>query len=142
MTRFRSPRATVLALVGAVVLVLAACGGGDDDDAGSTTSTTASTTTEPASSTTSAPAEPVSGDAVTIEDFDFAPKALLVTAGTTVTWTNDDASTHTATGDDGEFDTKSLSPGDSGELTFEEAGTFTYHCEIHPTTMKAEIIVE
>jgi plastocyanin len=141
MIRSRSPLATVLALLAAVVLVLAGCGDGDDD-AGSTTSTTASTTTEPASSTTSAPAEPVSGDAVTIEDFDFAPKALLVTAGTTVTWTNDDASTHTATGDDGEFDTKSLSPGDSGELTFEEAGTFTYHCEIHPTTMKAEIIVE
>jgi plastocyanin len=142
MTRRRAPLASVLALAGAIVLVLAACGGGDDDDAGSTTSTTASTTTEPTSSATSAPAEPVSGDGVTIKDFAFTPEALSVTAGTTVTWTNDDSSTHTATGDDGEFDTKSLAPGDSGEFTFEEAGTFTYHCEIHPSTMKASIIVE
>ena len=125
-----------------MVLVLAACGGGDDDDAGSTTSTTASTTTEPSSSSTSAPAEPVSGDAVTIKDFAFAPKALLVAAGTTVTWTNDDSSTHTATGDDGEFDTKSSRRETPGSSPSTRPAPSPYHCGIHPTTMKAEIVVE
>ena len=108
------------------------------------TSTTASSTTEPTSShhLVPRPDSRSSGDAVSIVDFDFAQGARWSAVGTTVTWTNDDSSTHTATGDDGEFDTASLPPGDSGEFTFEEAGTFTYHCDIHPTTMKAEIVVE
>ena len=117
MTRAPLPPASVAAPWSPVAadLVLAGCGGGDDDDAGTTTSTTASTTTDATiHAPPSAPADRSSGEAVTIKDFDFAPKALQVAAGTTVTWTNDDASTHTATGDEGEFDTASLAPGDSG----------------------------
>jgi plastocyanin len=144
MTRHRiRPLASVLALTCALGLGLGACGGGDDDDdagGGSSTTSTASTTTEAAPSS-SEPAGPVEGDAVTIANFDFGPNQLAVSPGTTVTWTNDDPTSHTATADDGQFDTGSLAPGDSGEFTFDEAGTFAYHCEIHPS-MTASVVVE
>src|SRR4051794_2344682 len=123
--------------------VLPGAGGGGDDDAGTNAPLTASsrTTTAPSSTTTTAPAvKPVEGDAVSIKDFAFGPMALQVAVGTTVTWSNDDETAHTATADDGTFDTKSLQPGSSGTFTFDRAGTFSYHCDIHPT-MKAEILV-
>jgi plastocyanin len=130
------------ALVLVAALVLAGCGGGGDDKTADTSSTTASTTTSTTEgSTTTAAPDAASGDAVSIKDFTFNPKDLRVAAGTKVTWTNDDTTTHTATGDDDEFDTGDLAPGDSGDFTFEQAGTFTYHCNIHPT-MKATITVK
>jgi plastocyanin len=135
----------IAAATAALVLVvaLAGCGGGGDDNSGSATteptSTTASTTTSTTASTTTG-AKPVEGDAVTVEDFSFHPENLQVSVGTTVTWTNRDSATHTASADDGLFDTKSMQPGTSHTFTFERVGTFTYHCNIHPT-MTAEIIV-
>jgi plastocyanin len=80
------------------------------------------------------------GAAVTIVDFAFQPASLEVTAGTTVTWTNSDAAPHTVTADNGEFDSGRLAPGASFSQTFDAAGTFTYHCEIHPQ-MAGTIVV-
>jgi plastocyanin len=57
-----------------------------------------------------------------------------VKAGTKVTWTNVDDFDHTATSDDGapaEFDTGDLGKDASGEFTFEEPGTYAYHCDVH-----------
>src|SRR5258708_4008529 len=51
----------------------------------------------PTGATTGAPAVPVAGNAVSILNFAFAPAALTVKAGTTVTWTNKDADSHTVT---------------------------------------------
>jgi plastocyanin len=126
-----------------VVAALVGCGGGGDDGGTSATSKPPSTTTTAPSSTTASTttrAKPVEGDAVTVKDFSFQPENLQVSVGTTVTWTNRDSATHTASADDGLFDTKSMRPGTSHTFTFERAGTFTYHCNIHPT-MTAEIIV-
>ena len=78
---------------------------------------------------------------VTIAGFAFAPATLSVPAGTTVTWTNQDATTHTATADDGtSFDCTPIGAGASMSFTFATPGTFAYHCAIHPT-MKATITV-
>ena len=41
---------------------------------------------------------------------------------------------------DGQFDSEVLNPGDSFMLTFPEAGTFSYYCEIHPS-MTGSVIV-
>ena len=79
--------------------------------------------------------------AVTIENFAFNPASVTVTAGATVTWTNNDAAPHTATGDGGEFDTGTIASGGSASVTFDTPGTYTYHCTIHPN-MTATIIVE
>ncbi len=72
------------------------------------------------------------GDAVTIANFAFGPASLSVAAGTTVTWTNDDSAAHTATADDGSFDSSSIAPGATFSQAFDTAGTFAYHCSIHP----------
>ncbi len=80
-------------------------------------------------------------ESIDIKNFAFAPKTLTVKVGTTVTWTNQDSVGHTATSDDGSFDTGLLAKGESGSVTFNEKGTFTYHCTPHPY-MKAKIVVE
>ena len=80
-------------------------------------------------------------DSVTIKNFSFTPQTLTVKANEKVTWTNQDSVAHSATADDGSFDTDLLAPGASGSFTFTKKGTFTYHCSAHPS-MKATIIVE
>jgi len=65
---------------------------------------------------------------------------ITVKVGAKVTWTNKDSTTHTATADKGAFDTDDIKVGSDASFTFSKAGTFSYHCSIHPT-MTAEIIV-
>jgi LPXTG-motif cell wall-anchored protein len=69
---------------------------------------------------------------VTISDFQFAPSAVTVNVGDTVTWTNDGPTPHSATANDGSFDTGIMEEGGSGSHTFTEAGTFSYICTPHP----------
>ena len=80
------------------------------------------------------------GRAVAIGEFKFVPEDVTVDAGTTVTWTNEDAAPHTATADDGSFDTGDLREGDAGRVTFRKAGSFAYFCEFHQF-MRATITV-
>ncbi len=98
--------------------------------AGYSTPTTPSTTTPP----------PLA-NAVTISNFSFAPATLNVPTGTTVTWTNNDSTTHTITSDTGAFSSGNLAPGGTFTHTFTSAGSFGYHCAIHPS-MKGTITVE
>ncbi len=80
---------------------------------------------------------------VTIANFAFMPTPLTIPVGTTVVWTNQDAASHTATSDPGSafaFDTGTLAKGQSGKVTFNQVGTFPYHCMIHPN-MVATVIV-
>jgi len=69
--------------------------------------------------------------AVRIAGFAFAPDSRSVKVGDSVTWTNQDGATHTVTADDGAFDSGNLAGGKSFSFTFDEAGTFAYHCNIH-----------
>jgi plastocyanin len=68
---------------------------------------------------------------VSIQDFQFAPGRLTVRAGTTVVWTNNGRARHTATADDGLFDSGSLSSGGVFEFTFDTPGTYAYFCRLH-----------
>jgi plastocyanin len=68
---------------------------------------------------------------VNISNFAFDPNVLEVTAGTTVTWTNNDGANHTVSADDGSFDSGSIGSGGSFSVTFDTPGTYTYHCNIH-----------
>jgi plastocyanin len=81
-------------------------------------------------------------EAVTIAGFAFSPAALTIEAGTTVTWTNQDSATHTATADDGSFDTGNIAQGQSVSITFDTPGTFTYHCSIHPNMVASITVTE
>jgi plastocyanin len=80
------------------------------------------------------------GSEVAIESFTFSPETVEITAGTTVTWTNNDEAMHTATADDGSFDTGAINQGETASVTFDEPGTYTYVCSFHPG-MKGTIIV-
>src|SRR5829696_8329480 len=70
---------------------------------------------------------------VAIEDFYFEPADAAIQPGDTIMWVNEGNTPHTVTSDDGQFDSEVLNPGESFMFTFPEAGSFTYHCEIHPS---------
>lgn len=118
----------------AMALGLSACGGGDDSDT--------STVTEPAESSTegngqSANAPAPSGEApraekVEIADFAYDPDPVTVQVGGKVTWLNQDSAPHTATAEDGSFDTGTLEEGKLKSETFKQVGTYEYICQIHP----------
>ncbi len=61
----------------------------------------------------------------------YSPDGVTVPVGGTVTWTNNDAITHTATANNSSFNV-SLPPGGSGSFTFKTAGSYPYYCAIHP----------
>ena len=82
------------------------------------------------------------GASVSIVDFAYGPASLSVSAGTTVVWTNTGNAPHSVTSDAvGQFDSSPncpspgpcLSPGQMFTHTFSAAGTFTYHCRVHPS---------
>lgn len=79
--------------------------------------------------------------AVKIDNFNFAPGALTVTAGTTVTWTNDDDSPHSVRERGGKFKSAALDTGDTFSQTFTAPGEYTYFCSIHPR-MTGKIVVK
>jgi len=62
----------------------------------------------------------------------FAPSPVSVQAGGSVTWTNNDNTAHTSTANNGAWNSGSIAPGRTFTMTFPSAGTFTYHCTIHP----------
>lgn len=80
---------------------------------------------------------------VTIDNFAFSPATVTVNVGDTVTWTNAEGGgiPHTATSDTGAFDTGSIPDGASSTaITFSTAGTFSYHCTIHPTMLGTVVV--
>ena len=69
---------------------------------------------------------------VTISDYKYTPPTITIHVGDKVTWNNDGPSSHTATANDGSFNTGVLSKGASASHTFTQTGTFGYYCQIHP----------
>ena len=79
---------------------------------------------------------------VQISGFKFTPSEITIKVGETVTWTNQDSAPHTVTSDLGnELGSNNLGRGQFYSHTFSQAGTFEYHCGVHPG-MKAKVIVE
>ena len=78
---------------------------------------------------------------VKIDNFTFAPAALTVKAGTTVTWENVDDIPHTVVATNRAFRSKALDTNDKFSFTFTTPGTFDYFCSLHPH-MKASVVVE
>jgi plastocyanin len=71
----------------------------------------------------------------------FSPATLTIKVGTTVTWTNKDSTTHTVISDNGVFQSGNMAPNATFTYTFNNAGTFPYHCSIHPS-MKGTVVVQ
>ena len=145
-----SSKPLLAAALVALSLGLVACGGG-----GSDSSATEAETAPPASEEGgtggvegTAESEPApSGEAaksekVEIVEFVYEPDPVVVQAGGKVIWQNQDTAPHTATADDGSFDTGTIEKGKLGSVTFKEPGTFTYFCVIHPTMHGTVEVVE
>lgn len=115
--------------------------------------------TQPADGEGTSQSAPAENTVMTI-GLKFMPTDITVTAGTTVTWQNGEAISHTVTSGawgevnemtglrgtqtpDGRFD-HALAPkgqeGDSFSFTFEEPGEYLYYCQPH-LTMNAKVIV-
>ena len=63
----------------------------------------------------------------------FNPNPTTMKVGQTVAWQNTDTTAHDATQDASKFGTGTVSPGAfSSPIAMSTAGTFTYHCTIHP----------
>src|SRR3990167_8555008 len=70
---------------------------------------------------------------VTIKNLGFSPANLEVIKGTKVTWINEDSVDHTVISDGNKFNSGNLSKGGKFEFTTTDAGTYSYHCSIHPS---------
>ncbi|HIF37463.1 MAG TPA: BspA family leucine-rich repeat surface protein [Marine Group III euryarchaeote] len=76
------------------------------------------------------------------DNMKFDPEELTISVGDTVTWTNNDGISHTATSTDGpeSFDSGNMGSGDTWSFTFTEAGTYEYKCNYH-SSQTGRIIV-
>jgi plastocyanin len=124
----------VAAVAGSFLLVvgLAACG-----------ANTTGSSAPPASSAAPAAAAVVDvlPDPATIGA--FTPATVTISVGQTVEWVFKDANPHTATADDMSFSSvaSGLANGQTYSHTFTKAGTYPYHCAIHPQ-MHGTVIVK
>jgi len=146
----RSKSLLTAALV-ALSLGLVACGSSGSDstssEAESSTPATEESTGEAEESESTESETAPSGEAqksekVQIVEFTYEPDPVVVQVGGKVTWQNEDTAPHTATADDGSFDTGIIEKGKLGSATFKEPGTFTYFCEVHPTMHGTVEVVE
>jgi plastocyanin len=141
-------RLRTVALAAVVAVTLSACAGDDETDTADPDEPTAEAEPEPESEPEEAdeqdaveedqqtPGEVVATDTVQVRNIAFEPADIEVGVGTTVTWVNEDIVNHTVTsgpaGDpDGRFDEPLASDGDEVTITFDEAGTFDYYCDLH-----------
>lgn len=89
-----------------------------------------------------APAEPVATNVVDLpRSYRFAPEAITVPDGTTVTWTNNDQFTHSVRLLDDGGDILTMAPGESVSFTFSGAGEHRYDCSFHPNDMSGVVVV-
>ena len=78
---------------------------------------------------------------VKIDNFAFAPQRVVVKAGTTVTWINDDDIPHTIASSTKLFKSNALDTKDKFSFTFTTPGAYEYFCSLHPH-MTGAIVVE
>ena len=128
------------AVVAALSLTVLACGGAAATQAPTSTASAPSqapdTSLPPGSDApaSDAPAsdEPGSGStSVAIIDNDFTPSSVEVPLGGEVVWRHNGQNPHTVTFDDDGPDSGNMDSGDTFGATFDEAGEFSYVCEIH-----------
>ena len=121
----------------ASVLILgvcfSACGGGYNAPSAPSTGPTAA----PAGSMT----VNISSGASTQTSAAFGQNPLTIATGTTISWLNDDNTTHTSSADTSQWSSGNIPPGGRYNFTFASAGRFTYHCQIHPN-MVGTIVVQ
>src|SRR5262245_5730757 len=92
----------------------------------------------------SAEASPVATTEVRLPpSYKFEPRAIVVKAGSTVTWTNADNFTHSVQFQGGGLPTDEMvmQPGQETTFTFDAPGTYPYRCSFHPQNMTGTVTV-
>jgi plastocyanin len=84
---------------------------------------------------------------VWMQNTSFNPSSITVDAGTTITWTNKDNVTHTATSGtpgnpDGIFNSGNMGANATFSFTFNTAGSYDYYCIPHASSMQASVVVQ
>lgn len=117
------------------------------DNGDGTTTVTVTLTQSGDTAGTPGSADAEDGDAaaaveVTIQEFAYSPAEITITAGQSVTWTNQDEAPHTATARDRDvLQSGTMNQGESFTQVFDTPGTFEYFCEFHPD-MQGIVVVE
>ena len=125
-----SRRALAAAALSAVTATgLAACGGATN----AATNPPAAHAAHGEATGAEASTAPVATSTVTIDNFAFAPAAITVKAGTTVTWTNKDEEPHSVVSADEPMRSPTLAGQNTTfSHTFARPGRYAYNCGIHP----------
>ncbi|MGH9039813.1 MAG: cupredoxin domain-containing protein [Acidimicrobiia bacterium] len=74
----------------------------------------------------------IEGNSDDANSWDFAPADITLKAGTTILWTNKGVQPHTASANDGSFDSGTMKSGATWEHRFDTPGEFPYVCAFHP----------
>lgn len=131
-----------MSLLFGLALLAYGCGGGGGGAYGGSSGTPGATTTVELVACPSTGTEDISIVSTTAG---FSPASVTVQANRTVKWTNNDAMQHTVTSTtvpaNGAFD-RTVNPGASVCLKFTSAGTFNYHCSLHPSMPAGVVIVQ
>lgn len=133
------PTTRVLAAIAFSLLAVTACGSDDATSSESMAAPGTPMTTDGVGATDT----PVAQASVGLKDSRFDPTDIEISAGDTVTFTNNDPYNHTitsATDSSIEFDSGEIGQDATFEQTFDTAGTYDYFCQIHPT-MRGTITV-
>jgi plastocyanin len=108
----------------------------------SQTSSTPTNTNQNKTNNTSTQAK--AATTINIANMQFTPSQVSIKKGGTVTWTNNDSTTHTVVDDlsnVGGPNSGNIDPGKTYSFTFNNTGSFQYHCSIHPS-MRGTIVVQ
>jgi plastocyanin len=66
-------------------------------------------------------------------DFTYGPVDITVAAGSSILWVNAGDFEHSATADDGSWDTGVYGPGGEATIAFDTPGAYQYYCTLHGT---------
>ncbi len=135
----------VLVVVAGATVMIAGCTSSSNtspSSANNAVTSTASTSTASTStaSTSTASTSTASQNSIAIQNYAFSPSALTIQKGANVTWKNDDSVQHNVVSDSSAFSSPLLNKGDTYTHQFNNTGTFSYICSIHPY-MKGTIVV-
>jgi plastocyanin len=131
-------------LLACLALGLVACGGDDDESDGGGG---ASTTEQPAD-TGGDGGGGGGGAEVAMQNIQFDPKDVSVSAGDTITFTNEEAvphDVHKSSGPGEDFasgPSGGMQEGDTFELTLDQPGEYEYVCDVHAPGMSGTITVK
>ena len=116
-----------LATLGTLLLI--SCGSGANKTAAGATATTGNATRQAAFSMQTVRVSIVENNG----RYAFSPAAITVPKGSQVVWVDSSDASHTVTSNNGGFASSGLiNPKQSFSATFPNAGTFAYHCTVHP----------